>query len=939
MHRYDCLKGPGRALFFMFLTMIFAACVSQPEPQENSLVRMVRNRDIDGVKARFDTGEINAIDDDGQSLLHIAARQNDERMTEYLLSMGAQKEALDPTGNTPLLTAADANAFKAAQVLARHNAYLFAANADGESAFQRFNEKKQLPILLNPQTVLQKDEYGTSLLHYAAAQLDENLVRVLLAAAGDSLQTMIDEPDDDGRTALEIVYARPEEKSAAAIAALLLHAGAAPLNREFAAFETATVQRNYTMRFTEEQTALHIAAAAGYTGFVQFMLEQGCPADITSSANATPLHEAVRNGHVGAAAALLDAGADPNAAAALGNTALHFAVTAPHRDELISLLLAKKANPAVKDGYGETPLHIAVRVGAETDALRALVKGGAVVDERNKKGETPLLLAVERERKELVSLLMSGGADMHAEDTGGRTPFVEAVRQHRALIGNLVTKKTSAQRDSKGRNALHLAILLKADSKVIEYLIKQKTAVNAGDKAGNTPVHYAVSNNRKIAGTLLLANGGDIFATNKPGESPLKIAFTKLGGRAEWLLTTETVALADGNGDTPLHYAALWGMDTMIPFILSQGGNINAKNVKGETPLFTAVKANNARTVKTLCEAAGDTPFDLGARDVMGNTALHAAIGWNAPEAAEAVLRYTGSDGDALLNAKNTAGKTVLHIAAQKGSLPFLTLFLEKHADSNSDDATGKTPLVEAIRYGKTAAVMLLLKYGASPARQDIQGRTALHEAVGLAPVSVITALRTAGADPLIRDSYGVTPISRAFRLGRNILDAALGNEPSLSNSDGETPLHIAVQEQVPEETMRYLISKKYPLDKRDKTGCSALLLAAQQKTNALCTVLLEAGADPFCENNAGESAVSIACVDNTELLAAVRNAAAGKTDAAGNTFAHYAARYAAAETVQALQSALQPYLTQKNFAGDTPADVATRWQRPEIAALLHTHE
>ena len=145
MHRYGCLKGPGRALFFMFLTMICAACVSHPEPQENSLVRMVRNRDIDGVKARFDTGEINATDDDGQSLLHIAARQNDERMTEYLLSMGAQKEALDTTGNTPLLTAADANAFKAAQVLARHNAYLFAANADGESAFQRFNDTVKSP--------------------------------------------------------------------------------------------------------------------------------------------------------------------------------------------------------------------------------------------------------------------------------------------------------------------------------------------------------------------------------------------------------------------------------------------------------------------------------------------------------------------------------------------------------------------------------------------------------------------------------------------------------------------------------------------------------------------------------------------------------------------------------------------------------------------------
>ena len=926
-----------KSVFSFILLMIFlvAACVSQPEVQENTLVRMVRARDIDGVKARFDTGEINVKDDSGQSLLHIAVRQNDERMTEYLLTMGAQQEAVDSEGNTPLRAAAEANAFKAAHVLARHNANIFAADADGIAAFQVFSEKKQLPILLTSQTVLQKDSHGYSLLHYAAAQLDDHLVSALIAAAGDSLSVMINESDGDGRTALEIVYARPEEKSAAAIAAMLVRAGAAPLKKDFAAFETATIQRNYTMRFAEEQTALHIAAAAGHTGFVQFILEKGCPVDINSSGNTTPLQEAVRNGQVGAAAVLLDAGADPNAVAALGNTALHFAVTAPHRDELVGLLLEKQASPTVKDVYGETPLHIAVRVGTETDILRALIKGGAVVDERNKKGETPLLLAVERDRKGLVSLLMSGGAGLHAEDTVGRTPFVEAVRQHRALIGNLVTKKTSAQRDSKGRNALHLAILLKADSKVIEYLIKQKTAVNAGDKAGNTPLHYAVNNNRKIAGQVLLVSGADIFATNKQGESPLKIAFAKLGGRAEWLLTAETVALSDGNGNTPLHYAALWGMETMIPFILSRGGNIDAKNVKGETPLFTAVKANNVRTVKALCGQSGDALSDCNVRDAMGNTVLHAAIGWNAKEAAESILQYHGTDAAALLNAKNTAGKTVLHIAAQTGNLPFLSLFLAHHADINSDDATGRTPLVEAVRYGKTSAIMLLLKNGASPDRQDIQGRTALHAAVGLAPISVITALRAAGADPLIRDSYGVTPVSRAFRLGRNILDAVLGSDASLSNSDGETPLHIAVQEQASVETMQYLISKKYPLDKRDKTGCSALLLAAKQNLVPLCTMLLEAGADPFCENNAGESMGSIMFSSNGELLTAVWSTVRVKRDAAGNNAAHYAARYASAEMIEKILEDMKPLCSQKNLAGETPADVAIRWQRSEVAAVL----
>jgi len=922
--------------FFVFLTIhLIAACVSEPKKQENSLITMIKNRDIDGIKARFSTSEINTKNQEGYSPLHIAVRKNDAAITEYLLTMGADIEETDPDGNTPLIAAVQENAFDAARILALHNARLFAANRDGVSAFVLFNEKKQTAVLFNPHTVLQTDKTGKMPLHYAVEKLDRRLVSELLAAADDSAEAALKAQNKDGQTALELAYARPEEKAAAAIAALLLHAGARPLQGSFATFETATLQRNYAMRFEEGRTALHIAAASGDTGFVQYLLEQGCPADVKNTAEETPLHEAVRNGHTSAAAALLDAGAQPDTEAAFGNTALHSAITAPHRTELVNLLLGKRANPAIKDKYGETPLHIAVRVGADTDILRALTNAGAPVDARNKKGETPLLLAVNRNLKKQAAFLISRGADIHAEDTSGITPFVAAVRQHREMLGAIVTKKTSALQDSKGRNALHLAVLLNADNKIFEYLIRQRSPINASDKAGNTPLHYAVINNRKTGGTSLLTNGADIFVTNKQGESPLKIAFMKETGREIWLLTDETVAAADSAGETPLHYAASWGMTSIIPYIISRGGNINAKNGKGETPLFAAVKANQSQAVTALFEVEVPIPLNGYARDFLGNTVLHTAIEWDARKAAETVLHQMGTKAAALLNAKNTAGKTVLHVAAQKDNIPFITLCLAYHADINRDDATGGTPLADALRYGKNTAALFLLKKGASPTRQDIQGRTALHEAIGTVPASTITALRNAGADPLVRDSSGVMPLSRAFFMEKNILEAVLGADSSLSNSDGQTPLHIAVQEKVDEETMRFLISKKYTLDKRDKTGSTALLLAVRYNAPSLCAILLESGADPFSVNNAGESALSLALTRSTELLKSVWKFTASKIDSGGNGFFHYAARYASIETIQLLLSGTKAGLDQKNLAGEIPADIAARWQRPEIAVLL----
>lgn len=940
MYTFIDIGKKKRSVPILFLIALFAAaCVSTPQKTENSLVTMVKMHDIDGIKARFDTGAINTINEEGCSLLHIAVQQNDAEMTAYLLTLGAQSEATDPSGRTPLVAAATDNAFKAARVLALHNARIFAAGPDGITAFELFYDKHQTAVILNEHTVLQKDTDGKTLLHYAAERLDHNLVNDLLTAAGDHVQILVREKDSAGRTALQIVYAQPEEKAAAVIAAALLRNGAEPLRGSFSAFEAATEQQNYTIRFAEGQTALHSAAAVGHTGFVRFLLEQGAPLEAKNAANATALHEAVRNGQVATAAVLLDAKAQPNAKAALDNTPLHFAVSAPQNLALVQLLLEKKADPSLRDEYGETPLHIAVRVGASPDVLIALVQAGSAVDERNKRGETPLMLAVQRDIKEQSETLIKLGADIHAEDTGGKTPFVETVRHHQSLLNVILTQKTSAQQDSKGRNALHLAVLLKTDAATAEYLIRQNTAVNASDKAGNSPLHYAVFNNRKAIGEILLANGADIFSTNKQGESPLKIALTKRDGRETWILTDKTATSTDGNGDTPLHYAALWGMDSAIPYIISKGGNVNAKNGKGETPLFAAVKMNNPQTVKALFAATGSTPIDSFVRDFMGNTVLHTAMSWNARDAAEAVLMQRGVDTAALLNAKNTAGKTVLHIAAQKGDIPFITVCLNYQADINIDDATGRTPLTEAVRYGKTSTVLLLLKKGASPARQDIQGRTVLHEAAGTAPPAVIIALREAGADPLIRDSYGVTPLSKVLRSGSAPLDAMLGTDTTLSNSDGQTPLHIAVQEKVDEETLRYLTAKKYPVNKRDKTGSTALLLAAKQGNVPLCTVLLTSGADPFSANNEEASPVSLALTHKQELLTLICAFTEAKTDAAGNGILHYAARYADTSAIQTLLAGLKEpktELNRKNLAGETPSDIATNRHRSEIAALLN---
>ncbi len=162
-----------------------------------------------------------------------------------------------------------------------------------------------------------------------------------------------------------------------------------------------------------------------------------------------------------------------------------------------------------------------------------------------------------------------------------------------------------------------------------------------------------------------------------------------------------------------------------------------------------------------------------------------------------------------------------------------------------------------------------------------------------------------------------------------------MGKDPLLANSDGQTPLHLAVMENVPVQTFRLLLAKGYPIDKRDRMGSSALVLAIKKDRSDLCHELLALGADLFIANNVGESPALLVLSKNTSILKTLVGFAVNKTDSAGESILHYAAKVADEKTLQGLLAMNRFGKFLRNVAGETPYDVAVRWSRPKIAALL----
>ena len=243
---------------------------------------------------------------------------------------------------------------------------------------------------------------------------------------------------------------------------------------------------------------------------------------------------------------------------------------------------------------------------------------------------------------------------------------------------------------------------------------------------------------------------------------------------------------------------------------------------------------------------------------------------------------------------------------------------------------------MDAIRGCSKDSVKLLLSYGANPNVQEVNGRNAYHEAAYMGDKEIIRLIRNAGGNPLSRDKNGTTPFSIVLKKDMSIIREVLGSIYTITDSDGNTPIHIVVKSNASDAILQTLIDEGYPIDTRNADGYTALNYAIEADDVKTALVLLENGANPFQQiDKKGKNGISIALEKNNPKMVSNIVKYAGKmTDVQGNTILHYAAKTCTADLVQKLIS-YGIDKSVKNISGDTAYTIAVRWRRPEIAALL----
>ncbi|MDR1786592.1 MAG: ankyrin repeat domain-containing protein [Spirochaetaceae bacterium] len=884
----------------------------------------------------------------GDTDLHTAARRNNTARVAELLAKGADSSLKNDQGDTALHVAVQNKSLASAALLAAQGDALFSQNGKGLTPIDLALERGEsfYPAFFNTKTASARDPQGRTVVHYLA---DAKNTEALSYCIKEGLP--LSTKDTAGMTPLGLALASPEDTASAEAAALLILGGADPVGGDTGYFEDAVRARNPTMRMENGITPLHIAAAEGHTGIAAYLAAGGANVNAQNSTGATPLHEAVRFGHGDIAELLIASGAGVNTRDSMGYTPLLLNSKRPEisdedRMRLSGMLLSAQASPAAKNSHGDTILHLLAESEEDPAFVEMILDAGADVNERNKEGNTPLALAVANRNIPVIPTLVGRGSDVFAADIEGKTPLSKALDRGTELLENLVTPYTVKQRDSQGNTALHLAVSNATDEtirsipgssrpddsalKEVEYLIRSGSDVNSRNKIGDTPLVEAVRNNYKPLGEVLLANGADVFAANSGGQSPLKLAIGNQDEQRDWVLTPEVMASTDGGGNTPLHYAAEWGYQWAARYLAEQGGDINRRNATGETPIFRAAQSNDAQMVELLASLGAD----VNARDYLGNTPLHACVRWSSHEAAEALIALHAD-----LDAANLVEKTPLGEAARTGRTRLARMLLVAGADPNAGDSKGRTILMDAIQGGDAVTVRLLLDNGASPQIQETGGRTPYHAAVIRGDIDIITMLRQRGGNPMARDAGGNTPLSLAFARGDSaaspaIITTLVGNNANLTDSDGNTAIHIGVTQKVPAEIIETLVNAGCPLNRRNRDGATALTLAVRNRSYDIARLLLQKGADPFVFDNSGSCAVSAALAGDLPVLADIVQYSSGRTDMSGDGILHYAARSADAAMVRKLLG-MGLDKSSRNIAGEVPYDVAVRWRNFSAAELL----
>eukprot|EP00164_Ancoracysta_twista_P006841 GFYU01009600.1.p1 GENE.GFYU01009600.1~~GFYU01009600.1.p1 ORF type:complete len:893 (-),score=223.03 GFYU01009600.1:47-2725(-) len=300
----------------------------------------------------------------------------------------------------------------------------------------------------------------------------------------------------------------------------------------------------------------------------------------------------------------------------------------------------------------------------------------------------------------------------------------------------------------------------------------------------------------------------------------------------------------DNKGQTALHYAChptrRRDPTEIINMIIEAGGDLEARDLKHETPLHKACAVGNVDVVEILVENGAD----INAANKRQATPLHVAAGAGRVDIMKILVRNGVS-----LQEPMKGNNNAVHISALHGREDALRYLLDRGVSAETTTSTGQTPLHHAVRGESVECIRHLLEAGASALRRDVNGVTPLE----LAAAKGLPSMARVLCDHIIKFSVnGVYDDTTA-----EVAAAAAGTvppTPDVSLDMGYSGIHSPGSTRGPQS--RYVADLS-----------AAQNATAHPDTNRMRFALLPSSS--FIGNNAAELATREELLEETKRLSA----------------------------------------------------------------------
>lgn len=386
--------------------------VGNEDLQSNTVLHMAAwNNDIKTAELCLDNGaDVDSLKCNSVTALHLAASKGNLEMADFLISRGAGVNMKDEDSKTPLHRAALFNQFKLIEFLVGKGAKLNARDVDGRSPFLNAvaaGHVDSARVLLD----LGADFSATDLhmktcVHIAVEHEHLDILSMLLG--GRPGINCLNKGDLRDRVPLHYAANTTDIK----ILELLLskqkrlsfqdenHKTPLHLAAEQASSKhveaLAKCMSEVNARDDLGRTPLHSAARKGQRKSCFVLLNMGAEVDSKDNKFRTPLMWAAKGNHLKCAEILLNFKASADLQDIGGDSALHVACGQGH-PAIVSLLLEHGASSTLSNKQGFSCLEIAAKAGS-SDAAMALVKHKRWKELENyetSSGQTAISLLIE----------------------------------------------------------------------------------------------------------------------------------------------------------------------------------------------------------------------------------------------------------------------------------------------------------------------------------------------------------------------------------------------------------------------------------------------------------------------------------------------------------------------------------------------------------------